>query len=47
MEGANAIKQFKRFSKNEEMTQYMQVLEDWDDMVGEEWLPPNSIFLNP
>lgn len=29
------------------MNQYMAVLEDWDDMVGEDWQPPNSIFLNP
>lgn len=29
------------------MTQYVSVLEDWDDLVCDEWIEPESEFLNP
>lgn len=29
------------------MTQYVAVLEEWDDMVGEDWGHPESDYLNP
>ena len=29
------------------MTQYVSVLEEWDDMVGEDWEHPDSNYLNP
>ena len=27
------------------MTPYVSVLEEWDDMVGDDWEKPNSHFL--
>lgn len=29
------------------MTKYVDVLEEWDDMVGEDWEHPDSNYLNP
>ncbi len=29
------------------MTKYAGVLEEWDDMVGEDWDLPDSNYLNP
>ena len=29
------------------MTQYVSVLEEWDDIVGEDWEHPENNFLNP
>ena len=29
------------------MTPYVSVLEEWDDLVGEDWEQPISNFLNP
>ena len=29
------------------MTRYVSVLEEWDDMVGDDWEHPESNYLNP
>lgn len=29
------------------MTKYVDVLEEWDDMVGDDWEHPDSNYLNP
>ncbi len=31
------IKSFERWSRHDEMTPYVSVLEEWDDLVGEDW----------
>ena len=28
------------------MTPYVSVLEEWDDMVGDDWESPNTNYLN-
>lgn len=45
-EGLNALKSFERWSKHDEMTPYVSVLEEWDDMVGDDWESPNTNYLN-
>lgn len=37
-EGMNAIQAFERWSRHDEMTPYVSVLEEWDDMVGDDWV---------
>ena len=46
-EGLNSIQAFERWSRHDDMTQYVSVLEEWDDMVGEDWEHPDSNYLNP
>jgi dynein heavy chain len=46
-EGLNAIQAFERWSRHDDMIQYVSVLEEWDDMVGEDWEHPDSNYLNP
>ena len=46
-EGTSSIQEFERWSRHDEMTKYVNVLEEWDDMVGDEWETPDSNFLNP
>lgn len=29
------------------MTKYVSVLEEWDDIVGDDWDHPDSNYLNP
>lgn len=38
---------FKRWSKHEEMKKYADALEEWDDIVGETWEPPEEENLSP
>jgi len=38
---------FKRWSKHEEMQKYAKVLEEWDDIVGDNWEPPEDENLSP
>ena len=47
VEGMNCIRCFERWSRHDEMTTYVSVLEEWDDMVGDTWEVPDSNFLNP
>lgn len=46
-EGMNAIQAFERWSRHDEMTPYVSVLEEWDDMVGDDWEMPDSNYLDP
>jgi len=43
----NAIQAFERWSRHDEMTPYVSVLEEWDDMVGDDWEMPDSNYLDP
>jgi len=47
VEGATSLQNFERWSRHDDMTKYMSVLEEWDDVVGETWESPTSNFLNP
>jgi dynein heavy chain len=46
-EGLNAIQAFERWSRHDDMTQYVSVLEEWDNIVGEDWDHLDSNYLNP
>jgi len=46
-EGLSCIQSFQRWSRHDEMTAYVSVLEEWDDIVGNDWEAPASNFLNP
>ena len=46
-EGMNSLQVFERWSKHEELTPFANVLEEWDDMVSEDWDGPESNFLDP
>ncbi len=38
---------FERWSKHDDLTPYANALEEWDDMVGDDWEAPDKNFLNP
>jgi dynein heavy chain, axonemal len=46
-EGANSIQAFERWSRHEDMRKYVNVLEEWDDIVGDDWDRAESDYLNP
>ena len=46
-EGANSIQAFERWSRHDDMKKYVKVLEEWDDIVGDDWENPDSNYLNP
>lgn len=46
-EGLNSLQSFERWSRHDEMTPYVSVLEEWDDLVGDDWEQPLSNYLNP
>jgi dynein heavy chain len=46
-DGLNCLQSFERWSRHDEMTPYVSVLEEWDDLVGDDWEQPISNFLNP
>lgn len=46
-EGGDSLQVFERWSRHEEMTPFVNILEEWDDMLGEEWELPESCYLNP
>jgi dynein heavy chain len=45
--GLNCMQTLERCSKHDDMTQFVSVLEDWDDLVCENWEEPESDFLDP
>jgi hypothetical protein len=46
--GLEQIKQYERWSKHEDLLIYAQVLEEWDEIVGDQrWEPPEENKLNP
>jgi len=41
-DGSMSINVFERWSRHDDMTKYVSVLEEWDDMVGEDWEHPEQ-----
>ena len=46
-EGKRALQVFERWSRHDDMTPYVNILEEWDDMVGDDWEMPDSNYLDP
>ena len=46
-QGLEALQVFERWSKHDELTPYANALEEWDDMVGDDWEAPEKNYLNP
>jgi dynein heavy chain len=46
-EGLNSIQYFERWSRHDDLKPYVNVLEEWDDIVGDNWDIPISSYLNP
>jgi len=46
-DGLTCLQNFERWSRHDEMAPYVSVLEEWDDIVGDNWEQPISNFLNP
>lgn len=42
-----ALKNFERWSKHEDMEEYVNVLEEWDDLVGQDWDEELTKWLDP
>jgi hypothetical protein len=45
--GLEHIKTFERWSKHNDLTPYAEVLEEWDEKVGDSWDEPDSPKLDP
>ena len=45
--GLKSIMQIERWSRHQEFLDYSTALEEWDDMVAENWISPESIYLDP
>ena len=45
IKGLESIQIFERWSKHDEMTAYVNVLEEWDYTVAEDWESPDSNYL--
>jgi dynein heavy chain len=43
----NIQKAFTRWSKHGDLKDYAEVLEEWDDIVGEKWEEPEILTLSP
>mgnify|MGYP001297544566 FL=1 len=46
-EGMKNLQVFERWTKHDELTPYVNVLEEWDDIVGDNWIEPESKCLDP
>lgn len=46
-EGLNSLRHFKRWSKHSDMQKFVNVLEEWDDVVSETWEVSQDEYLNP
>ena len=46
-QGLQKIMSFERWSKHRDLTPYADVLEEWDDIVGDSWDEPDSLKLDP
>ena len=46
-EGMHVLEIFERWSKHQELKQYMDVLEEWDEIVGGDWNPVENEYLDP
>jgi hypothetical protein len=47
IQGLDSLSVFERWSKHDELTPYANALEEWDDMVGDDWEAPEKNYLNP
>lgn len=45
--GLNSIQMFERWGKHADLKPYADALEDWDDIVGDEWDEPDQLMLDP
>ena len=45
--GLEAIQSFECWAKHSELSIYADILEEWDDIVGDVWEEPDNLFLNP
>lgn len=41
-----SMQSFERWSKHSEMKNYLNVLEEWDDIVGGDWDSCDQLYLN-
>ncbi len=46
-EGLHVVESFERWSKHDELTPYANALEQWDELIGDNWDEPESAFVNP
>jgi hypothetical protein len=46
-QGLKQIVVFERWSRHSELQQYFEVLEEWDDIVGDNWDPAETPKLDP
>jgi hypothetical protein len=46
-QGLQQIMSFERWSKHSDLTPYADVLEEWDDIVGDSWDEPDTPVLDP
>ncbi len=38
---------FERWSRHDQLTPYASVLEEWDDMVADDWEEPDMSYIDP
>lgn len=46
-EGMNSLKSFERWSRHSDMEHYSNILEEWDDQIGDSGEGDGNTFLNP
>jgi hypothetical protein len=46
-EAIGSIQVFQRWSRHPAMIPYVNILEEWDDKVGDDWENVEGNFLNP
>ena len=47
VESQDCIQVVERWSKNESFLPYVNALEEWDEIIGERWDKPDSLYLSP
>ena len=47
LEGVECIQVIERWSKHKEFLPYANALEEWDEIIGDKWIMPDNIYLNP
>lgn len=45
--GLDALTAFERWSRHEDISQYVNILEEWDDLADENWEMSESLYLDP
>ena len=46
-DGLESVKCFERWSRHVDLENYANALEDWDELVGDDWNEPDSPYLDP